>query len=350
MDSSLNIVSLIESNPITKLSGKYNNKFLVKIKETFTETEQQLFVSSFYCYLNYDEYNDFVIDLDNIWEWLGYSQKVVAKLNLEKNFIIDEDYKSSPFLQQKQKNEGRGGHNREQIMMTINTFKLFCLSSGTKKASEIHKYFVKLERIFKFFVNEETNEMAKQLKIKDEKCLELENKNSQLENKLIIVTEENKLLQIKEDYPYMYIFNLNEKDVNPPKLKIGFTKNVNNRIKPYKQTNKNGKLELVVEVLNQNIRTIENFIHSLLSNFNIAGEVFQLDVEEAKFIVLRVVNMIKINNITNSSERCAKLSKLYENELVVVDNQLPEKFQQENFHVKPILQKNPLQIQNKKMN
>jgi hypothetical protein len=331
MDSSLNIVSLIESNPITKLSGKYNNKFLVKIKETFTETEQQLFVSSFYCYLNYDEYNDFVIDLDNIWEWLGYSQKVVAKLNLEKNFIIDEDYKSSPFLQQKQKNDGRGGHNREQIMMTINTFKLFCLSSGTKKANEIHKYFVKLERIFKFFVNEETDEMAKQLKIKDEKYLELENKNSELENKLIIATEENKLLQIKEDYPYMYIFNLNEKDVTPPKLKIGFTKNVNNRIKPYKQTNKNGKLELVVEVLNQNIRTIENFIHSLLSNFNIAGEVFQLDVEEAKFIVLRVVNMIKINNITNSAERCAKLSKLYENELVVVDNQLPEKISTREF-------------------
>ena len=66
--TSLNIVELIEKNPITKLSGVYNNKLLTQIKERFTETQQQLFVASFYCYLNYQK-TDFVIDLDNIWEW-----------------------------------------------------------------------------------------------------------------------------------------------------------------------------------------------------------------------------------------------------------------------------------------
>ena len=73
---SLNIVNLIESNPITKLSNNYNGKLLCKIKEKFTEMEQQLFVSSFYCYLNYNSTTDFVIDLDNIWKWLGFTQKV----------------------------------------------------------------------------------------------------------------------------------------------------------------------------------------------------------------------------------------------------------------------------------
>jgi hypothetical protein len=85
---SLDIVNLIESNPITKLTNDYNNKLLMKIKENFTETEQQLFISSFYCYLNYNSTTDFIIDLDNIWKWIGFQQKVKAKTLLEKNFII----------------------------------------------------------------------------------------------------------------------------------------------------------------------------------------------------------------------------------------------------------------------
>ena len=79
MDTSLNIVELIENNPITRLSGTYQNKLLTKIKHNFTDTEQQLFVASFYCFLNYSQRNDFVIDLDNIWKWMGYNQKFKAK-------------------------------------------------------------------------------------------------------------------------------------------------------------------------------------------------------------------------------------------------------------------------------
>jgi len=60
----LNIVDLIERNPITKLTDTYNVKLLDKIKSKFSEFEQQLFISSFYCYLNYDKTVDFVIDLD----------------------------------------------------------------------------------------------------------------------------------------------------------------------------------------------------------------------------------------------------------------------------------------------
>ena len=60
----LNIVELIEKNPITKLSSTYNNKLLNKIKQNFSSFEQQIFVSSFYCYLNYDKNIDFVVDLD----------------------------------------------------------------------------------------------------------------------------------------------------------------------------------------------------------------------------------------------------------------------------------------------
>jgi hypothetical protein len=82
----LNIVELIEKNPISKLSKVYNNKLINKIKDNFTGFEQQLFVSSFYCYLNYDKNIDFVIDLDDIWKWLGFKQKIDSKRLLEKQF------------------------------------------------------------------------------------------------------------------------------------------------------------------------------------------------------------------------------------------------------------------------
>jgi len=144
---SLDIVALIENNPITKLSNVYNNKLLNKIKENFTGFEQQLFLSSFYCYLNYHPTNDFVVELDKIWKWMGFSVKIKAKTILEKHFKINNDYiiLLSDSAQQDFQNKKHGGHNKENIMLNITTFKLFCLLSDTKKSKEIHYYFIKLE-------------------------------------------------------------------------------------------------------------------------------------------------------------------------------------------------------------
>ena len=124
---SLNIVELIENNPITKLTNTYQGKLLTKIQEKFTDSEQQMFVSSFYCYLNYNQKNDFVIDLDHVWKWMGFNQKYNAKTLLEKQFIKDSDYKIFAPEGSGAKKESRGGHNKETIMLTIRTFKLFCL-------------------------------------------------------------------------------------------------------------------------------------------------------------------------------------------------------------------------------
>jgi len=91
---SIDIVDLFETNPITKLNGNYQSKLIEKVKNTFTESQQQMFVASFYCYLNYHPTNDFIVDLDNVWRWLDFNQKYNAKYMLEKNFIINKDYKT----------------------------------------------------------------------------------------------------------------------------------------------------------------------------------------------------------------------------------------------------------------
>lgn len=63
---SIDIVNLIECNPITRFNSEYKSKIINKIKKEFDNYNQQLFLSSFYCYLKYDKNNDFIIDLDNI--------------------------------------------------------------------------------------------------------------------------------------------------------------------------------------------------------------------------------------------------------------------------------------------
>lgn len=70
-DNELDIIQMIEKNPITRLSSEYQNKLINKIKTNFNNKQQQLFVTSFYCYLNYNSNNEFVINFNDIWKWLG---------------------------------------------------------------------------------------------------------------------------------------------------------------------------------------------------------------------------------------------------------------------------------------
>jgi hypothetical protein len=189
---SVDIVNLIENNPITKFSGDYQSKLVEKVKNNFTNYEQQMFLSSFYCYLKYDSKNDYVIDLDNVWKWLDFSQKDAAKRVIEKNFLINKDYKIFAPQVGGAKKDTRGGHNKEVIMLNVETFKKFCLKAGTKKADEIHDYFIKLENIMFEITKEEGDELKQQV-------LTLENKNKKMEEKIIKQKElDNEKFLLKE--------------------------------------------------------------------------------------------------------------------------------------------------------
>jgi len=176
---SVDIVNLIESNPITKLNGNYQSKLVEKVQKTFNNYEQQMFVASFYCYLKHDNKNDFVIDIDNVWKWLGFQQKYHAKCSLEKNFTINKDYKIIAPEPPGAKKGNRGGHNKEIIMLNVETFKKFCLKAGTKKADEIHDYYIKLETILQEILVEESNELKMQLEQQKTEFQLLEDKKTQ---------------------------------------------------------------------------------------------------------------------------------------------------------------------------
>ena len=261
----LNIVDLIENNPITKLSNDYNITLLTKIKEQFSEFEQQMFLSSFYCYLNNHPTNDFVIDLDSVWQWMGFNQKVKAKALLDRHFVFDKDYKNSLSQPGNQK-QGSGGHNVQKFFLNVKTFKSMCLKAGTKKADEIHEYFLKMEQIIQEVINEESSELKKQLTIKDE---QLQTQTEQLQN----VEREKELLKEKtiiEQFPIntqcIYIGTIDNKTLGIPGhkmyhetvIKFGQSNNLAERVKCHKKTYDNFILYAAYKVKNK--IEIENLI------------------------------------------------------------------------------------------
>jgi hypothetical protein len=252
----INIVDLIESNPITKLSSDYNVKLLSKIKANFSDFEQQMFLTSFYCYLNYHPTNDFVIDLDDVWKWVGFSVKIKAKTLLEKYFKENIDYKKSLCDSAHQTKHTKGGQNIQKIFLNLKTFKLFCIKAETKKAHEIHEYFMKLEEIIQETINDESEELR----------LQLQEKNKQIETQTI--QNEKDKEQLKEDtlieqFPVntqcIYIGKIDNKTLGKPNskmyhesvIKFGQSNNLADRVKTHKYTFDNFRLYAAYKVKNK---------------------------------------------------------------------------------------------------
>jgi hypothetical protein len=268
----LNIVNLIEKNPIAKLSKTYNNKLLLTLKETFNDFEQQLFVSSFYCYLNYDKNIDFVVDLDNIWKWLGFTQKFNAIRMLEKHFKPDIDYKNtspqlgeavseidSPPTNNAKQEEKWGGHNKQTIMLTIKCFKSLCLKAQTKKASEIHEYYMKMEEMLHQIVEEETDELRLQLEQKENVILEIKNTILKTKKEKQRAVEQATIAQFPLNTECIYFGTIdNTNDAKENLIKFGHTNDLATRVRDHRKQYDNFILTAAFRV--QNKVEIENLI------------------------------------------------------------------------------------------
>jgi hypothetical protein len=260
----LNIVELIEKNPISKLSKAYNSKLINKIQDNFTGFEQQLFVSSFYCYLNYDKNIDFVVDLDSIWKWLGFQQKYHAKTVLEKHFRMDIDYKTAPEVagavsEQEPTVKQNGGHNKQTILLTIKCFKSLCLKAQTKKAGEIHEYYMKMEEVLHQIVEEETDELKLQLEQKENIILEkdITIKNSKKEKQRAV--EQAIIVHFPLNTECIYLGTIdNTNDANEKLIKFGHTNDLGTRIYDHRKSYDN--FELIDAFRVQNKVEIENLI------------------------------------------------------------------------------------------
>ncbi len=50
------------------------------------------------------------------------------------------------------KTKGSGGHYIQKYYLNVKTFKSLCLKAQTKKADEIHEYYLKMEELIQEFI------------------------------------------------------------------------------------------------------------------------------------------------------------------------------------------------------
>ena len=293
MSQILDIVELIKNNPIKNFNREYQNKFIEKIKEKFNENQINLFVASFYSYLNYDKEKDYVIDLNDIWKWLGFSRKDNCKVVLEKHFEKNKDYKIL-LLVQERKNEG--GFNKETILMNIKTFKKLCLKSCTKKADDIHDYFIKLEEIFHEIINEESNELKEQLKLKDRELIEKE-----LE---LLKNKEKILIKDFHEKDIVYIIRIEDN-----LYKFGSTNSIKRRLRENKKCFGNESILLFCIESKDNM-LLENKLKEYLSttDYRVEREFFGknytelINIEE-KSLKIIIDKLIQLNELSVDTKK-----------------------------------------------
>jgi phage anti-repressor protein/predicted GIY-YIG superfamily endonuclease len=254
-NKSLDIVALIENNSITfnTLTGGSSEKLVSKIKDMFTSYEQQLFVASFYCYATQDN-DKFVVNFDDVWKWCGFDKKFNAKRLLENHFKENIDYTTEKLAPPiggarlvEENNEKHGGHNKEIVLLTVDTFKKFCMKAGTKKSDEIHDYYIKLEKILHSVIKENNIEMYEKLK-ESQKLLEM-----------VISKKEKSLIDNFTGKSVVYIGF-----AEPGIIKFGFSNDISVRVPQHKrEIGPQFTLEYVVETIYN--REVEQLIKNQFS-------------------------------------------------------------------------------------
>lgn len=83
------------------------------------------------------------VDLDDAWQWLGYSRKSDCLTKLRGNFEEGEDFYGKP------RKSSTGGRPSNSIFLTIDCFKSMGMMAGTSQGKAIRKYFLECEKIAK---------------------------------------------------------------------------------------------------------------------------------------------------------------------------------------------------------
>ncbi len=93
--------------------------------------------------------DEFPVDFDAAWKWIGYSTKQKAKNKLTNNFNIGFDYTLTQMVKRVEGHKGGGSVRFESINLTLDCFKSLGMMAGTGQGKEVRHYFLECERIAK---------------------------------------------------------------------------------------------------------------------------------------------------------------------------------------------------------
>jgi phage anti-repressor protein/septum formation inhibitor MinC len=239
----------------TIINTNFKSKLIERLNTTFNDDEKQWYISNLYMYLTYDSTKEYPVNLDNVYRLIGFANKGNAKRTLENNFVKDDDYvivKSKALLLRKEKQtedeQKRGGHNQEQILLNVETFKTLCMLAKTDKGKSIRKYYIKLENIYNTLFNEERLEQQQLLEQKDSMLLEQKAQAQVDQDRL---RESTILEQFPKNNQCVYYGVVEHTDTKgAPLIKFGISNDLSSRVDTHKKTYINFRLACAFKVSN----------------------------------------------------------------------------------------------------
>jgi len=276
----------------------------------------------------------------------------------KKDFMTNDDEDEIVPHPKKESKLSHGGQNKEIIMLNVKTFKKFCLKAGTKKADEIHEYFIKLEESLYEVIEEETTELKTQL-------LQIEDKNTKdyevkLEKQRAFDKEKLLLQNFGSIGPIVYIIKVKTLENGKYIVKIGESrKGITNRYTEHKNKyeecllldcfcvnrssdfesfihnhenirlnkitdlhnhenemelfiiGKNLSYQMLLNIINNNIKYFNDYNHNLeLENENLKLMIQMKESNNDNILVAEFIKHVKlVNNLSNKIDSIEKINK-----------------------------------------
>lgn len=201
---------------------------------------------------------EFLIDSEILQKWLKITVRDRFIENIKLRYKKNVDYK---VIIQKI-SIGRGGHNRETIMLTPDATKKICMMTHSKMGTKIRQYFIDVEIML--------------YKYKDYIIDGLKTKSKQLEN--------NQKPKINQTKGLLYVFRALNTDLTL--YKIGRTINSKNRFKTHNSPMAND-LEVLFQYETDDVEQVEQCVKVLMkvAQYRKYKEIYQIDISIIKNII-----------------------------------------------------------------
>lgn len=125
----------------------------------------------------YQSDEQFPIDFDVAWQWIGWSTKQTAKNTLKNNFEEGVDFSRGGI-------KSSGGRPSEVLLLSVDCFKMLGMMAGTAQSKVIRKYFLECERIAKeIYASKTANSKTSEFKAK---LVELDKKRRELKQNTVL--------------------------------------------------------------------------------------------------------------------------------------------------------------------
>jgi phage anti-repressor protein len=241
----------------SKLSERLSKKDLVKLFTTIPHD----FVDDFYTVLdtNINVPTAFPIDLDVLVKWLGVRKYNIVS-TLKESYKLGDDYIIEHPHQIGNPKRGKGGHNKQKVMLTIDTFKRLCMRSKTKKSEEVRTYFIELDNFVTMYKTDILNGL---------------------------LTKLNKKRKTKDGEGFIYVFR-----VKDGVLKIGHTKDMLQRLRSY-MVGRTDNIEILASFKTSNRKKVENCVKTFCQakRFLARKELYEVDEDIIKRVMQLCVSI-----------------------------------------------------------